>query len=52
MAICLKKRWPDHVDVAKKRLDRAVAIRLKRLGPENLDVAFSNHNLGKVHGDL
>ena len=38
--------------MAKERLDRALAIRLKRLGPENLDVAFSNNNLGMVYGDL
>ena len=51
-AICLKKRESENVDVVKERLDRAVAIRMKRPGPENLDVGFSNHNLGKVHSDL
>ena len=51
-AICLKKRESENVDVVKERLDRAVAIRMKRPGPENLDVGFSNHNLGTVHGDL
>ena len=44
------------MDVAKEWLDRALEkaknIRLKRLGPENLDVAFSNNDLGTVHGDL
>ncbi|CAH3110506.1 unnamed protein product, partial [Pocillopora meandrina] len=48
----LKKRGTEHVDVGKEFLDRALAIRLKRPGPENLDVAFSNNDLGTVYGDL
>ena len=38
--------------MGKEFLDRALAIRLRRLGPENLDVAFSNNDLGTVYGDL
>ena len=40
---------------AKEYHDRALAIRLKKLGPEHVDVANSYINLGSVHkklGDL
>nr|XP_058953612.1 uncharacterized protein LOC131780989 [Pocillopora verrucosa] len=37
---------------AKECYDRALAIRLKRLGPEHVDVASSYNNLGTLHHDL
>ena len=40
---------------AKDCHDRALAIRLKKLGPEHVDVASSYSHLGSVHkklGDL
>ena len=37
---------------AKECCDRALIIRLKKLGPEHVDVASSYNNLGTVHRDL
>ena len=37
---------------AKDYHDRALAIRLKTLGPEHLDVASSYSHLGSVHEKL
>ncbi|KAJ7390190.1 hypothetical protein OS493_026699 [Desmophyllum pertusum] len=37
---------------AKEYHDRALAIRLKKLGPEHVDVAATYSNLGTAHNDL
>ena len=37
---------------AKDYLDRALAIRLNKLGPERVDVVNSFNNLGSVHKNL
>ena len=40
------------LEKAKEYHERAIAIRLEKLGPDHLDVAMCHNNLGNVHRDL
>ena len=41
----------DH-EQAKEYYERALSIKLKKLGPDHLDVALTYHNMGLLHHHL
>ena len=48
---CVQRDLGD-LERAKEYHERALAIRLKRFGPDHADVASSYHHLGSVQRDL
>ena len=48
---CVQRDEGD-LERAKEYHERALAIRLKRFGPDHADVASSYHHLGSVQRDL
>ena len=49
--------WVLHRDLdehqqGKESYERALSIKLNKLGPDHVDVATTYHNMGNLHGDL